>query len=171
MIRYYFKEDPAPIQGVTDKEKDAQKIGEALAALARDAGGELRPPRVVMAAKAEDHPLHPHFEWRDRIAANKYRLDQARTLIRVIREDDAYTGKPVRSFLSVTTKHGGVSYRTVGDVQTSADLQVLVLKAAERDLAAFEARYDELKDVCMLVKAAKSRVRKRRETLETRPSV
>src|SRR5215472_6010141 len=46
------------------------------------AEGRLVPSTVVDAARAPDSPLHPLFEWDDSAAAEKYRLDQARTIIR-----------------------------------------------------------------------------------------
>lgn len=57
----------------------------ALEEIAQRHGGGLTPPIVVEEARAKDHPLHDYFEWRDGIAAEKYREDQARALIRSVR--------------------------------------------------------------------------------------
>ena len=46
--------------------------------------GTLRPERVVEAAKAKDHPWHDRFEWDDTAAAEQYRINQARVLIRSV---------------------------------------------------------------------------------------
>ena len=166
-MRYFFKDDPLPIKDA--KDADPQKIGEALAALSDKAGGELTPKAVVEAAADPKHVLHRHFEWNDKAAAEKYRLDQAREIIRCIRVEDGDEDEPVRAFLSVSGK-GGISYRTVQDVKKSSDLQLAVLKAAERDLEAFERRYRDLTDVCDLVRSARSSVKRRRDKLETRPN-
>lgn len=44
----------------------------------------LTAQRVVNAARPDDAPLHPLFEWDNAMAAEAYRLDQARMLIRSI---------------------------------------------------------------------------------------
>lgn len=53
---------------------------------------------VVDASRPKDAPLHPCFEWHDRTAAEKYRLAQARNLIRavVVTERDR---EPVQEFV------------------------------------------------------------------------
>lgn len=47
--------------------------------------GRLMPADVVKAARDEDSPLHSSFEWDDTEAAQKYRLHQARALIRTVK--------------------------------------------------------------------------------------
>lgn len=46
--------------------------------------GQPRPSWVIKAASNENHPFHDHFKWNDRIAGHKYRLEQARGLIRSV---------------------------------------------------------------------------------------
>jgi len=165
MIRYVFKDEPVAI--LNAKKADPQKIGQALAKIATDGGGRLTPPAVVEAARNPRSPLHRHFEWDDAKAAEAYRLDQARAIIGVIRieEDDK---EPARAFLSVKDPDG-VSYRTAAEVSGSLDLQLAVLKQAEKDLDAFQRRYRELQDVCEDVMSAREKVRTRRERAESRP--
>lgn len=154
MIVYRFRE-PLTIHG--GKEANPQVIGQALEAIREESGGELRPRAVVEAARDKDHPLHPHFEWNDAKAAEAYRLDQARVLIRSIQieEDDEADQRP--AYISI---HGqnGTSYRTISEVLKSEDLQRRVLVAAERDLKAFEERYKQLYRICEIVAAARERL-------------
>lgn len=56
-----------------------------LESLAERDGGRLTPDAVVEAARDPTSPLHDHFTWDDTLAAQKCRLDEARTLIRSIR--------------------------------------------------------------------------------------
>lgn len=167
MIRYAFKDDELPIIK-NAKNANAQKIGEALADILTDAGGELRTERALEAATDPDHPLHPHLEWDNKIAGHKYRLHQTRAVIRCIRIVDEETERPMPAFLSISDR-GGTSYRSVQDVRSSSDLRILVLKQAESDLEAWERRYQDISDACKLVSSARSRVRKRRERLESMP--
>lgn len=165
MVKYVFKDNILPIKNAATA--DAQAIGEALESTMSDAGGDLRTEAALEAARDPKHPCHQHLEWDDRVAGHKYRLDQMRAIIRCLRIVDAETDKPVHAFLSVSDR-GGVSYRTIEDVKTSADLRLIVLKRAERDLQAWEDRYREISDACKLVASARSKVRKRRERIEAR---
>lgn len=54
---------------------------------ARD--GKLEAETIVEHAKPAESPIHPAFEWRDKVAAHQYRLDQARNLVRSIVVVDA----------------------------------------------------------------------------------
>lgn len=164
-MEYIFKDGPVTIKNA--KKANPQTIGSALAQIAQQQKGRLTPPAVVEAARNNRHPLHKFFEWDDAVAAESYRLDQARTLIRSVRivgEDDA---DPAPAFLSVSDK-GGTSYRTLADVMDSADLQNTVLLAAERDLAAFEKRYRTLADICEIIRDAREKIAARRNKNESR---
>lgn len=160
--KYVFREDGILTIKAADK-ADPQKIGEALEQIAAKAGGHLTPDAVVEAAKDRKHVLHRHFEWDDAAAAQQYRIDQARSLVRSIHVEasDTETGY-ARAFLSIREKDG-TSYRTLSEVMESADLQSKVLAAAERDLLAFETRYRSLTDVCDLIRAAREQVAARRK--------
>ena len=167
MIRYVFRDDqPLAIKGA--KDADPQVIGEALAAISDKLGGHLTPVAVVDAARDKKHVLHRHFEWDDALAADAYRLDQARHIVRVVRvEDEDAEGGTARAYLSISEKNG-VSYRPIEAVKKSVDLQAAVLKGAERDLRAFEMRYKDLIDICDLVRTARERITSRRNKHESR---
>ena len=66
------------------------KAGAVVKASAEDAGaqcealsraGKLTPAALVDLNRPEDAPLHNAFEWRDDVAAEKYRESQARYII------------------------------------------------------------------------------------------
>lgn len=62
---------------------DPQAIGEELASIYIDKG-ELTAEGVIESAENGDSALHDEFVWDDNEAGHKYRLQQARTLIRFI---------------------------------------------------------------------------------------
>lgn len=164
MIRYTFKDDELLTIKSADK-ANPQKIGEELAAISQKLGGHLVPSAVVDDARDHKSVLHSHFEWSDQVAAEKYRLDQARSLIRSIHVENPDTESGVaRAFISIREK-SGVSYRTLGDVLKSSDLQQKVLAAAERDLVAFENRYRSLEDICATIRAAREQISARRSEM------
>lgn len=166
MIKYAFRE-LVTIQGARDA--DPQAIGEALEAIADMRGGELTPSDVVDAARDKAHVLHPNFEWDDRMAAEKFRLDQARGIIRsIVVEDNSLAEGVAPAYISVTAD-SGVSYRSLAAVRASPDLRASVLEQAERDLASWTQRYRSLQDVCAVVEKAKTMVRQKRKREEPRP--
>lgn len=167
MIRYVFAADKVLTIKAQTK-ADPQKIGEALAEISAKANGHLTPEAIVDTAKAKTHILHRHFEWDDKLAAHQYRLDQARDLVQSIHVEAAETESGyARAFLSIREKDG-TSYRSLGDVMQSADLQSKVLAAAERDLLAFENRYRSLTDICQMIRAAREQITERRNKHESR---
>jgi hypothetical protein len=159
MMKYSFRE---PLTLMAADKADAQKIGEELNKLA-GAVGELTPAVVVETARSPRNILHRHFQWDDQKAAEAFRLDQARCLIRsiVVEDDEAEDGNS-QAFISISDK-GGTSYRTLTAVKNSADLQAKVLAAAQRDLTAWERRYRSLADVCKVVRKAQEMIERKRE--------
>ncbi len=79
---------------------DPQAVGEALEEI-REERGFLLPEAVVEAAEAEDHPAHPAFTWDDLLAASRYRLYEARHLIRSIKLVAPKQAEPVNAFYNV----------------------------------------------------------------------
>lgn len=170
MLRYVFRDDE-PLRIKAAKNADPQAIGEALWAIAERAGGELTPATVVDAARDKYSSLHPHFEWDDTAAAEQWRQEQARALIRVVRvEDDEAEEGDTRAFLSIRSVDG-VAYHPVGEVRRSLDMQLIVLRQAERDLAAFQRRYRELSEVCAPVKEAREALQRKLAASEGRAAV
>lgn len=163
MIKYVFKE-PLTIQNA--KKANPQKIGESLSAIAAANKGRLTPHAVVDEARNERHALHRFFEWRDEVAAAQYRLDQARNLIRSVRVVNEEDETEAPAFISINEK-SGVSYRSLGEVLESADLQALALAQAEKDMASYEKRLRMFEDVCDAIKTAREKIAKRRSDIES----
>lgn len=161
MAKYTF--DPDRVLSIKSAAKaDPQKIGEALEKISATAGGHLTPEAVVIAAKDRKSVLHKHFEWNDEKAAEAYRVDQARSLVRCIHIDGQDTENGIaRAFMSIREK-SGTSYRGLSDILGSADLQARILAQAERDLLAWENRYKQIEDVCALIREARKRLSARR---------
>lgn len=57
-------------------------INRELTAIAAKKNGRLTPEEVVDEARDKDAPLHSFFEWDNKRGAEKYRLEQARRMIR-----------------------------------------------------------------------------------------
>ena len=78
-------------------------------------GGEITPHQVVEEARNPDHPLHKNFEWDNSIAAEKWRVQQARMMIKVVVETITIKGEEheVNSFFSVVNENQERVYVTV----------------------------------------------------------
>ncbi len=159
MVRYVFKADE-PLRIKNASAANPQAIGEAFEEIAAANGGEIKPHLAVKAAEAQDHPLHTHLEWDDRVCGQAYREDQVRQLIRLIRIDTKPTIEPPRAFLSAATNKG-VAYHPLDRVLNNVALQLSVLERADADLRAFEQRYKHLQEICVLVSTAREKLRAR----------
>lgn len=75
---------------------DAQKVAEEIASI----GISATPAQIVDAARYSGTELHKCFEWRDDVASEKYRLQQARQVVchLVIRETVVEDKPPIRFF-------------------------------------------------------------------------
>ena len=125
-----------------------QAIVDELLRLTREHGGELRPQVVVDAAREESSPLHAMFDWDDSTAAEKYRLWQARTIIRVtVQYQPLGNREPVltRVFASLTShREDDSGYRVMVDVMGDVDLRAQLLADARAEMKRFAAKYRHL---------------------------
>ena len=162
MARKYVFADDAIVCIKDSKGADPQMIGETLDAIRVARGGALKPEHVVEAARPADQPLHRHFEWDDAVAAEAFRIDQARSMVRLVRvlADDGET----RPALVSLRAGDGVAYRDIDDVLRSSDLRSRLLESAERDLASWQARYRELHDLVELAEPIRREISRRRST-------
>ena len=75
--------------------------------------GELTPPLVVAESRPKGAYLHNRFEWNDGVAGDRYREQQARQIIRVIKVDvppDNGNETTVHAFVNVVTVEGEQGY-------------------------------------------------------------
>jgi hypothetical protein len=125
-------------------------------------GGKLLASAVVDAARPSGSPLHSHFDWDDSAAAEKYRLMQARQLIRVCVEyiRVGVTTKRIQAFVSlITDREAGGGYRSTVNVLAMDHLRAQLIEDAMLDMERFRAKYSsiaELADVFSKMDAVKS---------------
>ncbi|KPL67406.1 hypothetical protein SZ64_04375 [Erythrobacter sp. SG61-1L] len=123
---------------------DAQIAGEELERIRIRNNGRLESEMVIEAARDEQNPLHSEFQWNDAAAANAYRIEQARYLIRSIEAVvDHNESKPIRAFVSVVRDEDR-SYTSVSHAMADPELRRQVLLGALRELEAWRDRYAEL---------------------------
>lgn len=146
--------------------KLANEAGKRLAKL-NQANKQLTADVILRDARTVMSPLHSFFEWDDTAAAEKYRLEQARHLIRsvVVYYSDVPQPKlPARAFVSVQAEEPNESrYVPVHQALSDVDLRKEVLSIALQEAESWQARHanlDELKDIFDQIEATKNRLNK-----------
>ena len=133
---------------------DAKLVGEHIELLREKFKGELTPQDVLDDAKNDNSPLHGFFEWTDSKAAQAYRLQQARGLIRAVvaiyTSDDkpAVRQKVYIHIAEAKTPH----YREITHAMSQKKTRDMVLQRAWRELQAWRKRYGDLAQFAALIK-------------------
>lgn len=114
--------------------------------------GNLRPETVVEFAKNPETALHGRFNWEDTEAAHKWRLHQARQVLRVyVHMDLPKHEEPVRvrAFVSlpIDRASNGQGYRPIDYVLRNDDLRAQMLASAKRELKSFREKYRTLTEL------------------------
>lgn len=112
----------------------------------REIGSEnVTPEEVVEKAKNKKSELHKCFEWDDKVAADQYRLEQAKKIIRFLvtvpdKEDEA--PRRVLQISSVKATYQPDSFFIKND-----DEYQILLKRAMAELKGFQQRYAQLSEL------------------------
>lgn len=118
-----------------------------------DQHGRLTPVLVVDTARDPAHPLHARFEWNDTVAGEKYRLEQASQLLRVVKlPDDPTRPKDLRAFVAVKGKDTHrADYVPTEVCLADPMLRRIVLADMEREWRIFRRRYEHMAEFAALI--------------------
>ena len=118
---------------------DAQKVAEEIGF------GKFTPMEVLEKAKDETTELHKCFEWNDSIAAEKYRLEQAKNIIRMlVYEKETKEQAVVRYYAKTETKH---VYQPTKQFLVQEDEYQGLLRRALAELESFKNKYHTLTEL------------------------
>lgn len=106
--------------------------------------GLLMPKEVVSEAREENNPLHGYFDWDDSVAAEKWRIEQARGLIQVAVEYVNDNKEPVRVFVSLQRDRMKGGYRRLETVMSDDVLKAELLRESLVELNTLRNRYRQL---------------------------
>ena len=127
---------------------DANKVGRELEII--EEREELTRETVVEYAKDKNSELHKCFEWDDKIAGEKYRLEQAtKVLTSIAIVVDEEPKKVTRMFVNIKNDDKK-SYKNIISVLENNDEYQLLLDKAKRDFLSYKERWEnliELKDL------------------------
>jgi hypothetical protein len=127
-------------------DRDAGVIGPELERLAA-VDVPLTAHVVVDAARFDASPLHPYFEWDDAVAAQNWRLWQARTMIGAIQVERVNArGEPewVRAFHNVfvvSDERSARGYVTVDVATGTTEIWEQVVARALKEIEGWQQRY------------------------------
>ena len=140
--------------GVTGIYKvDANMFGEMLEQMERD-GVAITPGAVLDMARELDSPIHNEFEWDDTIAAEKYRLEQARKMIVCLKRVDAEEEQKDYKLRAVVSTPGGNNvYVPLQTALGNEEYKAHMLKQAKNDCEIFLAKYRKLEALASVVGA------------------
>ena len=151
MTTYVFR-DVVAIRG--GKKLDPQIIGETISNLE----GRDKADALWRAAKSRRHYLHGCYEWDVQLAAEAHWRGTSLQIIRSIYAMDEASGEPAPAFVSIAADGEGRGWYQPQELHGSLSLQLALMKAAQRDLVAFQRRYRMLADVCPLIAEAQERI-------------
>lgn len=146
-----------PAKGSSLTEEQAQQYGERIEVIIEGQDGNITPDDVVKDAKDKRSPLHDFFEWNNTRAANLYRVDQARYLLRSIhvvvkRDDDGDKEINIRAFYNVTDADTRV-YVPIQRVFSEEELRQQVIGQALKQLISWKGKYSQYKEFSPVVSA------------------
>lgn len=123
-------------------------------ALFRDNGGTLTPRQVLEFAQNPETALYSAFTWDDTEAADKYRVFEARSLIRrtfvVMEVPGSNEERRVHMAVSLPQDRGGKGYRLMSHALGDPELRDQLLRSAMRELASFRKKYSDLNELAEL---------------------
>jgi hypothetical protein len=152
----------AAVLGTTIKDKDARIIGRRLEQLHKKHQG-LSSKIVLEDARRERSPLHKYFDWDDTVAAEKWRLNQARKLVqsvRVIIESGGEEPREMRAFVHVTGEERRSLYLPAIEALDDADYRRQLLDLLKKELSDVRRRYGQVLDVAELFDAIDAQLRR-----------
>lgn len=140
---------------------DAQVVGERCERLRKKLKGTLTADAIVDDARNPLSPLHACFEWDDRRAADGFRLDQARNLLRsLVTIVDERAATPIRAFVTVVSREEGDdfpasrrAYTSIVDAMANPAMRQQLLAAALNEIKLWRAKYGQLQELSSIFEA------------------
>lgn len=122
---------------------DAQQCAKEIESI----GDSATPKQIVDKARSEDTELHKAFEWRDDVAAENWRCQQARTLcsnLIIYRPERKPEEPPTRYFYKASN---GVGYQKAEYIYLNDDEHAALVARAQQELKAWKRRYSGIEEL------------------------
>lgn len=120
---------------------DANKCADELNSI----GESITPEQIVEFAKDDTTELHKCFEWNDTVAAHKFRLTQARSVMcELVIKPVECEQTPLRVFYNVGSKEG---YKPTVKIMENKNEYAKLLEMAKTELISFQRKYKMLTEL------------------------
>lgn len=121
---------------------DAQKVADEILSI----GASATTVQILDMARDEQTELHKCFDWNDAVAAEKWRLQQARHIVcNLVIKESSETPKPeVRVFYKTDVDSG---YKPVTLIMRDRDEYQKLLARALAELRSFQTKYETLTEL------------------------
>ena len=135
---------------------DVKIVGQAIDKIRAMTGGIASTKHILIAASDPQSPLHRYFEWDNTLAAEQWRLEQARNLAQSI--EVVFTDRPdilpTRAYVSIENA-GERGYMEISDVMQNTELREQLLNQAMNDAEHFHNKYNNLVELEPIFKAVR----------------
>lgn len=147
--RYTWRREVASMFKGANAQKCAEEIFEI--------GDQIDPKQIVDKARDENTELHRCFEWDDEKAAEKYRITQARTVLRclVFVPNEEETDQKKQLSIAYRTIDSA-SYETTRFIFKNEDSHAKLVKTALLELQRFQEKYSFLSELKVVFEAIES---------------
>lgn len=146
--------------GLNIKLSDVQKVGNELQRLIDKNGGQIKPLFVVESARKRSSPLHKYFDWNDTVAAGRWRVHQARSLISWV-QIELIKGKSSRAFVNIDDVSTGQQvYLSLERALSDSVLRKQLLVDSIREIDYWQDKYAVLRELSLVFSAIKKVKRK-----------
>lgn len=126
---------------------DAQVAGEICETIRKRCGGKLMPRDVVEEAANDKSPIHPVFEWDDEKAAEEFRLEQARSMLRSIFVKISEADELINQYVNVRFADDDRCYVGIQQAVQDPEMRKQLLDQALREIVAWRKRHRQLKEL------------------------
>ena len=138
----------------------AEIVGKELERLQK-ASGELTPELVVKKATPKNALLHPCFEWDNTVAAEQYRISQARYMLRSIevvveKSDDSDETLEIRAFHNVNNDEDESVYVTLQQARDNPIYWEQIKDKALAEINLWKQKYKDIKEFEVIFSAIES---------------
>lgn len=135
---------------------DANVAGNVCKELENTVGLSAR--SLLDASRPKNAPLHDAFEWDNNVAAEKYREDQARYIIRHLVVVPTEVKKEThRAFFPIVTDDGeSKQYENIETIIANPVKQNYLLDMAKKELQSFKKKYETLSELKPVIEAIDS---------------
>jgi len=131
--------------------KRANVVGRIIEGIADRNGGRIDAKDLLAVARPKNSPIHDMFEWDDTTAAERYRVEQARHVLRSVQV--RVTGGTKKPVVTKAFPFVDDNYIPVEQVYEDKGLRNELLREALREGESWMARYEHLAELASVFQA------------------